>query len=156
MDWLALLGAWLLFAGPVQQAVQELHAEQVEHARLRGQHQLVARPAPVPAWLWLLPPVALVLRRKRATAFQHEYFKSLDIDQRRALLSFLNLASGWSVVAAGAWLIALSETYSITNEHGWPLVWFAVISGAVTIIAAAYAIERVRRAEAILQTQDSV
>ena len=155
MDWLALLGAWLLFAGPVQQAVQELHAEQVEHDRLSRPRQLVARPVPVPAWLWLLPPVALVLHRKRVTAFQHEYFKFLDIDQRRALINFLNLAAGWSVVAAGGWFIALSETYSLTNEHGWPLVWFAVISGAVTIIAAAYAIERVRRTEALLQTQDS-
>jgi hypothetical protein len=155
MEWLALLGGWLLFAGPVQQAVLELRAEQVEHDRLSRRQQLVSRPASVPAWLWLLPPVALVLHRRRVTAFQHEYFKSLDIDQRRDLIGFLNLASGWSIVAAGAWFIALSETYSITHEHGWSLVWFAVISIAVTTIAAASAIERVRRAEALLQTQES-
>ena len=110
----------------------------------------------MPTSLWLLPPAAFVLHRKRVTAFQREYFESLDIDQRRALISFLNRASGWSVVAAGAWLIALTETYSITNEHQWPLVWFAAISVTVTIIAAANAAERVRRSEALLpQTQDS-
>jgi hypothetical protein len=36
MDWVTLLGAWLLFAGPVQQAVRELRAESVEHDRLRS------------------------------------------------------------------------------------------------------------------------
>jgi hypothetical protein len=73
---------------------------------------------------------------------QYEYFEALDVDRRRNLLAFLNRASGWAVVAAGAWFIALGETCSIVHERGWSLIWFAVSSVAVTTIAVLNAVER--------------
>ena len=150
MEWLTVLGAWLLFAGPTQQAFQELRAESLEHDRLRREAHLVAQPKPVPTALWLLPPVAFGLRRRRVTAYQREYFQSLDADARRALVSFLNKAAGWTYVAAGAWLIAVSETYALMSEHAWPLLIFIVACVIVTLFALANAVERIRRSDALV------
>lgn len=151
MEWVTVLGAWLLFAGPIQQAAQELRTESVEQDRMRREQRLAARPRPVPVWLWvLLPPVAFWMHRRRVDVYQRTYFTGLDVEQRRSLVAFLNRASGWAYVSGGAWLIAFSETCSVAVAHGWPLAAVVVMCLVVTGVALGIATERVRRSEALI------
>ena len=133
----ARLGAWLLFAGPVQQAVQELHAQQVEHARLSGRRFLSWSRDPDPC-----PPgcgSCRLLRSSCAQARDSLPARVLQLSGHRSAPCPAQLPQpGIGLVRGGSRCLAHRSQRDLLdhNEHGWPLVWFAVISGAVTLIAA--------------------
>ncbi len=87
------------------------------------------RPDPPSAWWWLLPPVMYVLRRRWNSAFREAAFAQLTETQREQFTSFRHKATGWFTVATGATLLAVGETWQITERHGWPawLFWLLVV-----------------------------
>lgn len=49
--------------------------------------------------------------------------------------SFRNKATGWFTVAAGAALLAIGETWTLTEDHAWP-VWLFWLLIVVMLVAA--------------------
>jgi hypothetical protein len=141
--WSGFLGAWLLVAGPLLQAALELREEDIQSeqieaasARLRAGHPEVS------AWWWLLPPVHYWLQRRRSKRLREAVMRELSPDQLGGLVSFLNKATGWLFVAGGAALIAVKETWELTELQEWPHVVFWVL--VVVMVAACTANTAVR------------
>lgn len=103
MDWLidlaGCVGAWLLVAGPLLQASNELRKfGLIAHERDRRLPSV---------WWWLLWPVMYVLSQRELRDSAPE-----TRELRRA-------ATGWYLVATGGWLIALKETWRLGEAMGW-------------------------------------
>ena len=145
-----LLGGWLLVAGPVYQGVLELRDEDVEHTRLRDRQRDVPPEPRLSRWWWLLPPVRLVLQRRRGERLRRAYLQLLDPHDVQALFSYLSKATGWFYVSAGGLLIALKETWETVEHFHLHPVWFAVLVVLLLAVALANAVLRVNRTDAIL------
>jgi hypothetical protein len=117
--WCGFLGAWLLVAGPLYQAVLELEAEELEVDRLRALGQSVPAPPRISAWWWLLPPARWVLARRRRDRHQQEILNQMSDDDFDAMTGFVNKATGWLFVGAGGFLIATKETWELVEGLEW-------------------------------------
>lgn len=110
----AAVGAWLLVAGPLFQGLLELWD--------------IARSGP--AWtdrkrvdraLWLAPPVLYLVqlaRLRRVTAASTDKVSPND---------FSNRATGWFAVSAGALLVAVKESWDLTEAYELSLGTYWVI-----------------------------
>ena len=121
--WCGFFGAWLVVAGSVYQAVLELSEEEFEMDRLRAIGSAVPRPEPVSAWWWLVPPVRLVLNHRRGDEHRRQLLATISDEDYAAVTHYVNKATGWIYVAGGGSLIAVKETYDLTEEQRWsPIV----------------------------------
>jgi hypothetical protein len=114
--WCGFLGAWLLVAGPLDQAVREIEDNEFEHDAITEAASRIDEPDQVSGWWLLLPPVWWWLRRRREDRYRRSVTDAMD---DRDLLAFLNLRdilNGWVYVAVGASLIAAKETWEL--RHG--------------------------------------
>jgi hypothetical protein len=127
------LGAWLLVAGPVYQAALELSDQDMDHERIDQTVSSIPKPKPLSSWWWLLPPVAYVKQRKRSGDHRRAIMDALEPEQLEQTVSFLNKARGWLIVAFGAFLIAVKETWELTVLLHWPAwsFWLLVILALV-------------------------
>jgi hypothetical protein len=123
------LGAWLLFAGPVFQASVELRAEDEASARMHQVSDQLPPPPRVSNWWWLLPPVRLYLSSRRSNAYKDQVMASLSEEDLELITRYLNIARGWMLVAFGALLIALKETWELVEHEEWPeyVYWILVV-----------------------------
>ncbi|WP_328701658.1 hypothetical protein [Amycolatopsis pittospori] len=120
--WSAFLGGWLLVAGPMYQGALELREESERFEDLRSvQSRRPTGGTPTSSWWWLVPPVAVIKERRRRKKVQREFMKTLTAGQRRTMTTFANKAKGWFIVCAGAFFIALKETWHLTHLYHWPL-----------------------------------
>lgn len=120
--WAAYLGGWLLVAGPLVQSRLELEAEASELREIRATVEATAPPSRLSSWWWLLPPAALYLTRRREAAYVRTLQTVLTQEQIRSLARFFAVARAWLIVAAGAALIAIKETYELAHHLHW-LPW---------------------------------
>jgi hypothetical protein len=144
------LGAWLLFAGPIYQSSLELREEEIDRDAFEHvQADVEQEPAPS-AWWWLLPPVAYLKWRARATRNRERMMRAIPVAQREKLYSFFNKSTGWLLVGGGAFFIACKETWELVEAVEWP-VW-AVAPGILLPFAASigFTIQRARRTEQAL------
>ena len=114
------LGAWLLVAGPLHQASMELREQGL--AQRRRLPESGVDPHPVSGWWWLLPPVAYWKHhreRERLRRAALAVLPAADVDVER-MISFSTTARGWLVVAAGATLIGVKETWELVEVNDWP------------------------------------
>ena len=63
--WCGFLGAWLLVAGPLDQAVREISDHEFREESLEEAKERVAEQEPISSWWLLLPPVWWVKTRRR-------------------------------------------------------------------------------------------
>jgi hypothetical protein len=126
--WCGFLGAWLLVAGPLDQAVREVEDNEFERDAITEAASKVEEPPQVSGWWLLLPPVWWMLRRRREGEYRRRVTAAMD---DRDLLAFLNIRdvlNGWAYVAAGASLIAVKETWELHENYEWPeWTFFALI-----------------------------
>lgn len=132
---IACAGAWLLFAGPLVQAAFELREESVHQRTLVAP----ARARELSPWWWLLPPVAIARHLVARHAFRRQQIASISKEELRTNLVFANKATGWLLVAGGALLIAVKETWGAGAELGVPeiLRWVAVVGLACAVFLGA-------------------
>ena len=124
---LGALGAWLLVAGPLFQAALELQEQEIDREEIdKVTSSVEAQPSMSP-WWWLLPPVAYLKQRNLSKAHRQAVMNALGPRQVEQTISFLNKASGWMIVAAGAFLIAIKESWEVVEHFEWPLWAFIVI-----------------------------
>ena len=154
IHWAGFLGAWLLDAGPLYQAAIEL----MEDAEQSSDIQESMRDAPVveqvSRWWWLFPPAYFILRRRSSTRQQAALFRTMTSEQRRRMLTFVNKAGGWMTVAAGAFLIALKETWELTEVSHWPAWLFWVLAFVLAVASIWNAGVRLARSNDILRSYD--
>lgn len=144
IHWCGFVGAWLLVSGSVHQARLELDTERIhaEHIR-RAVEDLPPSPR-VSQWWWLLPPVALWLMRRNHNAYTRDVFATLAPDDLAVLNHLFDVARGWLFVAGGAGLVAVKETYELTDHARWPIFafWLLIVGGMVAVFALTSAIRR--------------
>jgi hypothetical protein len=138
---LGLVGAWLLLAGSIYQAVLELRAHELAVERLQELGAL-AQTKQVSGWWWLVPPVKVYLERRRAMAQKEVYFNALSVEEFEGLVSFLNKSAGWLCVALGGVMIAIKETHQFCRDHHIGEILFALI--AITLAGLCILFARVR------------
>lgn len=149
-EWLGFIGGWLLFAGPVYQAFGELGAQESAHAEIDQVIEGITTPRRVATWWWLLPPIALILQYRRTREFQQVAFRALTPAQLQAWVRSTDKATGWWIVAAGAFLIALTETsrlmdaLDLASWTTWP------VSVAAAFLCLLYLAGRLHRSRRIL------
>src|ERR1700743_2333598 len=89
-----LLGAWLLVAGGVYQAVLDLRAHEGARDRIEAIVHQLPPPPPVSAWGWLLPPVKIVRERRRRRVHFEDFVAALSFEDFSALLRLRAKAFG--------------------------------------------------------------
>lgn len=132
--WGAYLGGWLLVAGPLVQSRLELDAEAAELREVRDTVEATAPPSRLSRWWWLLPPLAMVLTRRREAAYIKTLRGVLTAEQLRSLAHFFAVARAWMIVASGAALIAIKETYELAH-HLHALPWGFWVLTVIAVVA---------------------
>ncbi len=148
--WSGFLGAWLLVAGPLFQAAVELDEEGDQRESISRAALDVGEQPRLSPWWWLLPPVAYVLQRRRQRDYRQKVFDALTREQIEGFVDFANVSTGWAMVAAGAFFIAVKETYEVVELYAWPGWLFAVLLVVMLAACAANTVVRTRRAHGML------
>jgi hypothetical protein len=137
--WAGFVGAWLLVAGPIWQAVVELRGEEFERERFTAAMDVVPPRQPVSSWWWLLPPLHFVVNRRSKERWQDQIVAAMSDSDAEALSSFMAKVRGWMLVGTGGLLIAVKETYELVEGHEWPTWVFWVLVVVMTLGAASQA-----------------
>lgn len=136
-------GGWLLVAGPVWQAFIELQEQDIDRDAIEdAKHSSDVIPR-FSAWWWLLPPVAYVKEFRRSRANRQAFSDALPPEARKQTMDFLNKANGWVVVAIGAYLFAIKETYELIELIHFPIWVFWVLIVVLPIVAVTNAVVRI-------------
>jgi hypothetical protein len=144
--WCGFLGAWLLVAGPLDQAVRELEDQDFEHDAITRAATQVGDPPQVSSWWLLIPPVWYGLRQNRHRQYKHRVGAAMDEKDVRAFLSYRDAADAWITVAAGASLIAVAESWGLRESYGWPeWVWAGLVMLMLVICGMSTKYRRHRR-----------
>ncbi|WP_410658212.1 hypothetical protein [Amycolatopsis sp. lyj-112] len=153
--WSAFLGGWLLVAGPMYQGALELRAESEQFDDLRSVRTRVPTGrSGVSRWWWLLPPVAIAKERRRRDKVHREIMESLTAQQRRTMTTFANKARGWFIVCAGAFFIALKETWHLHELYHWSLWTYIALVLVPLVLSLVHTTRGVRLTVLILGDAD--
>jgi hypothetical protein len=110
--------------------VAELDDETRELDEIAGKLRALPRTEPPSAWWWLLPPVAYVRRIRLRHRQRQAARETLDDDELQQLRRLADKARAWMFVAGGAFLIAITETWTVRESSGWDewAFWALVIA----------------------------
>jgi len=154
IHWAGFVGAWLLVAGPLLQAAIELRDEELDREGFESAMADLEPPPKISAWWWLLPPVAYVMNRRRNNAHQKAVYAVLAPEQRAQFVGFMNKARGWFSVAAGAFLIALKETWELVELYELPGWLYAVAIVVLSIGVVSSTVVQLSRSDGVLHADD--
>lgn len=107
--WCGFLGAWLLVAGPLDQAVREIEEQGFEQERLEEAKTRVEAPPSVSRWWLLVPPVWWLLDRRRDSIYRHMIGAAMEDEDLLAFLAVKDVLNAWLYVAVGAALPAVED-----------------------------------------------
>jgi hypothetical protein len=110
----------------------------------------IPHPRRISAWWWLLPPVAYWKHRTEKERLRRVVLAALPADEVERMISFSNTARGWIVVAGGATLIGIKETWELVETLEWPSSTTWVISAAALLLSVSNAAITASRTEQIL------
>jgi hypothetical protein len=147
--WAGFLGAWLLVAGPVYQAAIELQEEEVDRESLAQVKSSVPEPEPLPAWWWLLPPVAFLKQRRLSTDYREAVVAAMPDHVIAQFVHFQDKALGWLMVAAGAFLISVKETWELAELQEWSHGVFWAVLVVMLVLALGFTVYRLHRSSVI-------
>lgn len=145
------LGGWLLVAGPVYQMAIELREESFSREAFEHVSDAVPPPEPVSKWWWLLPPVFYLLSKRRSNAYRTAVFAAMSRDVRAQAVGFVNKATGWMIVAVGAGLIAVKETWELVHLLHLHTAVFWVTIVVMAFLAVGHTVMRLHRADQMIE-----
>jgi hypothetical protein len=155
MDYLiaicAFLGSWLLVAGAIHQAALEFQEVEFDREEFAAATSSVPAPERVSAWWWLLPPVAYLLQQRRNKTYHAAVLKVLGPEQRTTFVAFQNTAVGWLVVASGAFLLAIKETWQLCLTFDWHVAVFWLLVVVLPLFCVGNVVRWMARANGILR-----
>ena len=151
--WSGFFGAWLLVAGPLYQAALELGEENISRHDMAGVQPATPAGRRPSGWWWLIPPVGYWKQRRYAQEERKAMMAALPHDVMANWVSFMNKATAWFYVAAGAYLIALKETYELIEGHEWPTWVFWVLVVVMAGIATGNTAVRMSRAHQLVEQE---
>lgn len=146
----SFIGGWLLVLGAILQAALELRAHELARDRIEA---TASRLPPLPRispWWWLIPPVHVVLGRRRSQRFQRMYMEALSFEDYAALLAFVNKATGWLVVSLGAWTLATIQTLGFAHARGFGAVVWMVLLCVMPLSCIFVCVALLKRGDAML------
>lgn len=147
--WCGFVGAWLLVLGPLNQAIRELEEEEFERDAIARAEREVEVPPRVSLWWLVAPPVYVVLRRRRDGVYKKRVRDAMSPEDVRAFAHLRDVASAWFLVAAGASLIAVKETWELAEAYEWPEWSFWALLAGMLALAGVVVVARVRRSDRI-------
>lgn len=147
------LGAWLLVAGPLYQAALELREQEIDHEAIDATTKSVAKPERLNPWWWLLPPVAWIKQTRRSREYRQAVMEALSENQVAQTVSFLNKANAWGIVALGAFLIAVKETWETVELFHWWVGVFWILVVVIPIICFANAGIRISQSDRMVKRE---
>jgi hypothetical protein len=111
---------------------------------------VAVRPEPVSPWWWLLPPVMWFKQVQRNKGHQEQVLHTLSAEQVEALMSYSAKSTGWFLVGAGGFLIAVKETYELVETLEWAtyLMWVLILVAA--FLSVLNAVFRMRRGQQVV------
>jgi hypothetical protein len=118
--WCGFFGAWMLVAGPLDQAVREIEEQGFEHEMLDQAKAKVTEPPQVSRWWLLCPPVWWFLKARRESIYRHQVGEAMADEDLLAFLTVQDVLNAWLYVAIGASLIAVKETWELHEAYEWP------------------------------------
>jgi len=145
--WCGFVGAWLLVFGPLNQAIREVQEEDFERDAIARAESQIEVPAPVSAWWLVVPPVYVILRRRRDRVYRQRVRDAMSPDDLRAFAHLRDVASAWFLVATGASLIAVKETWELVEEYEWGEWSFWALLGLMLVLAVGVTVARIRRSD---------
>lgn len=148
------IGAWLLVAGPLFQASIELREEDLEVERIKeARHNLQDIPK-ISIWWWILPPVKVYLERKQNQERRIAFIDALTPEDAKALHSYMSKAVAWVYVSAGAFFLAVTETYNLDHELDLPLPIFWIAIAVMPILCIGNVILQTKRGMHLLKEKN--
>src|SRR4051812_21528315 len=108
------LGAWLLVGGPLYQGALELREQEIDRDAIGALMATVPEEPRMSPWWWLVPPVAYVKLQRRSRRHHAATMQVLGPEHAKSTVTFLNKARGWFIDGAGAFLIAIKETWEVS------------------------------------------
>ena len=149
------LGAWLLVAGPLYQAALELGEQELDREEMGRVMEGIDVPARVSPWWWLLPPVAYILQQRQQRVHRQAVLDALGPEQLEQSVNFVNKASGWMIVASGAFLIAVKETYELIELLHLHVAVFWILVVLLPVLCVSFVVAQVRRTAKMLKKEES-
>lgn len=143
--WIAFVGSWLLFAGPIYQAALELSDENLEIDKIRLPRESAGLPPRISVYWWFLPPIKLYLEQRRSSQYRKYLFQTMDTKDAESLMSFLNKATGWLLVAIGGLFIATKETYELSKYYEISPVVFTLVILIMALISISFTVINLRK-----------
>ena len=147
------LGAWLLVAGPLYQAALELREQEIDHDAINEMTKSVAKPDRLSPWWWLLPPVAWIKQTRRSRVYRQAVMEAMSQSQLEQTVSFLNKANAWGIVALGAFLIAVKETWESVELFHWWVGVFWILIVAIPILCFANSAVRINQSDKMIKRE---
>ena len=149
------LGAWLLVAGPLYQAALELGEQEFDREEMGRVMEGIDVPTRVSPWWWLLPPVAYILQQRQQRAHRQAVLDALGPEQLEQSVNFVNKASGWMIVASGAFLIAVKETYELIELLHLHVAIFWILVVLLPVLCVSFVVAQVKRTAKMLKKEES-
>jgi hypothetical protein len=136
-----------LVLGPLNQAIRELEEEEFERESITRAEREIEVPPRVSAWWLAVPPVYVIVHRRRDGIYRQRVRDAMSPDDLRAFAHLRDVASAWFLVAAGASLIAVKETWDLVEAYEWDeWIFWALLTGML-LIAAAVIVVRIGRSD---------
>jgi hypothetical protein len=143
--WCGFVGSWLLVFGPLDQAVRELREEEFGRETLVRVSQQVDAPPPISRRWAFVPPIYIVLLRRRSNAYRKLIAQQLSPNELEAMAHLRGVAVAWTYVAAGAFLLAVSATWVLHEAYSWPAWGFWATVVIMVVLLAIRTALRVQR-----------
>jgi hypothetical protein len=136
-----------LVLGPLNQAIREVQEEEFERDALARAEREIEASSPVSPWWLVVPPVYVVLRRRRDRVYKQRVRDAMSPEDVRAFAHLRDVASAWFLVAAGASLIAVKETWELVETYEWGEWTFWALLASMLLLGAAMTATRIRRSD---------
>ncbi len=143
--WCGFLGAWLLVAGPLDQAVREVENVDFERDAVVEAASHVEEPPEVSTWWILLPPVWFLLRWRRENEYRKRVTAVIEDRHLVAFLAVKDIVNAWAYIALGASLIAVKETWELHEAYEWAESVFWALIVLMLVVCVGGTLLRTRR-----------
>ena len=70
-------------------------------------------------------------------------------------MRFGNKATGWILISLGAFLVALTETWTLKDVYDWPLAVYVLVVAVMLLASALYTAVRLRRPDDLMRQANS-